>query len=175
MKLMSVLLACICSLSGCSVTGYLIGSEIDGNAAKFDTLSTYNSLDPGDEIIIYKKDGSTTTGTMAEPLRHLSFEQRVAKITGTSSAGFDLSTGSFSNPTQTQIQDVPTTIVLKDLKNDDVRLSTDSIQRIVAPHEKHAALTGLVVGAVIDIAIVAIASSISKSMFRGPMFGSSKW
>jgi hypothetical protein len=173
MRLMSVVLACVCSLSGCSVAGYVIGSGIDNNAPEFDTLTTCSRLDPGDDLTIYKKDGSTASGTVAEPLHILSFEQKVARITGTSSTGFDLHTGSMSNaslPPKT----TPTSIVLRQPGHEDTRIPMNSIQHIVVPHEKNAAVTGLLLGVAVDIAVVAIISSGMK-FGGGWNLGGGKW
>lgn len=168
MKLVIVLLACVFGTSGCSLTGYLVGSGIDRNSSEFDTLTTYSRLSPGEDVTIFKKDGTTATGTMAGLLPHLSFEQRVAKITGTSFTGFDSNTGSFSNATPLK-RSVPTSLMLKDLKNDDVQIPMDSIRCIVAPHEKHAAFTGLLLGVVVDVAVVAIIAGIPGPWnLRGP-------
>lgn len=167
MKLFIVLLACVCSLSGCSVTGLVVGAVADGNANDFDTLTTYNRLEPGDEVTIFKNDGSSAVGTIAEPLRHLSFEERVAKIAVSSSSVYDLSTGSFSNAAMPSQKAVSTSIVLRQSGNEDARIPLGNIQHIVIPHKKNAALTGLVVGAAIDIVIAVIISNEMKGMFRG--------
>jgi hypothetical protein len=64
MKLTVVLLACICSLSGCTLTGAIIGSVNDNNAPDFDTLMTNELIgfDSEDDVLVVKKDGTTETG-----------------------------------------------------------------------------------------------------------------
>ncbi|HCV42775.1 MAG TPA: hypothetical protein DGH68_04785 [Bacteroidetes bacterium] len=148
-----------------------MGSGIDRKAPDFDTLTTYNKLEPGDDVTIYKKDGSTATGTISEPLQHLSFEQKVAKITRSSSTVFNLNTGSFSNSSLPAQQAIPTSIVFRQHGNEDARIPIDSIQHIVAPHEKNAAITGLIIGGVVDVVAVAIIASIASGMNN--MFGGS--
>jgi hypothetical protein len=171
MKLIIVLLAC--SLSGCSLTGYLAGSAIDRKAPDFDTLTTYNRLEPGDDITIFKNDGSFASGTVAEPLQHLSFEQRVARIAGASSGGYDLNTGSFSSTSMPSQKAISTSIVFRQPGNEDARIPMDDIQHIVVPHKKNAAVTGLIIGVVVDVAVVAIIASGMKP--GGPLLGGLKF
>lgn len=159
MKQVCVLLACICSLSGCSLAGYMAGSAMDSSTPDFDTLTTYSSLEPGDDVTIHKRDGSIETGTVAEPLQHLSFEQKLAKISGPSSPAFDLTTGSFSS----SIRRIPisaTHLVWENLKGDEVSTPLDSIRCIIIPQKKHSAFTGLVLGAAVDIAVVVAIANI---------------
>lgn len=67
MKLIIVLLVCFCSLSGCTLTGAIIGSISDSNASDFDTLMSnqLKALDLEDDLSVVKKDGTTEMGKFA--------------------------------------------------------------------------------------------------------------
>jgi hypothetical protein len=67
MKLTIVLLAYICGLSGCTLTGAIIGSISDSNASDFDTLMTnqLKALDLEDDLSVVKKDGTAEMGKFA--------------------------------------------------------------------------------------------------------------
>ncbi len=163
MKLVLVTMVSLWSLCGCSGIGYIVGSGIDNSAHDFDTLTTCATLESGDEITLVQKDGHRDTGAVVEACRHLTFEQKVERISGRSSRGFDISTGSFSNSVQS-VTPGNMSITLRRPGQDDVEVTEYSIDHVVVPHKKNAAFTGLVLGAAADVAAILIAASIFKQM-----------
>ena len=146
MKLASVLIFCIWSQTGCCGVGYVVGSQLDEAAPDWDTLSTTRGLTSEDEVTVVESNGTVTSGSLVQSGGHLKFEEKVQMIEGPRipSAGTDR---------------IRADLVVRTTASEAIRIPADSIALVIVPRAKRSPLTGFVLGAAVDVAVVLIASS----------------
>jgi hypothetical protein len=82
MKLAIVLVVELWCLTKCTAIGYMAGSGIDKDKPDYVTLRTCGTLEQGDDVRVFARDGTAITGTITGPNIPMTAEQKQARITG---------------------------------------------------------------------------------------------